>query len=102
MTGFLLAQLTFILFGAPAAAHPAVRPLGWPARIAAAFGLGAIALTLEAILFSMFGVRWGNRTMAIPLIVLSALLTWRWSRRPYDSRRPFKTDWTRSLICRQV
>ncbi|MEO8218147.1 MAG: hypothetical protein ABI718_13795 [Acidobacteriota bacterium] len=95
---FVLSQLTFVLFGAPAAFHPSIRPMGWPARIAASFGLGAIVLTLEAMLFSLCGLRWGNRTLAIPLVLIAAIISWRLRKHPAEPRRPLRPNVLTGLL----
>lgn len=72
---YLLAHAGLVLLGAPAAFHPAVRGLGVAARIAAAFGAGAILLTVEALLFSMVGIPWSIAALAAPPLVLAAVAT---------------------------
>jgi len=72
--------------GAPAAFHPAVRPLGLAARLSAAFAAGAVGLTVEAVLFSLLRVRWTIAGLCLPLLVLSSLGAVLWSRRsPFRS-----------------
>ena len=49
---FLAAQLALAILGAGAAFHPSVRSMSLASRIAVSVCAGAVALTLEAILFS--------------------------------------------------
>lgn len=78
---FLLTQLALLLFGLPVAFAPSMRNLGWPARLSAAFLLGAVLVTVEGTLLSLFGVKWGERSLALPLIVFSLLSSWRLAKR---------------------
>lgn len=81
-----LAKLTVLAFGLPLAFVGPVRD--WPvaARISAAFGAGAIALTLHATILSTLRVRWSVPAIAIPLLVLSAALLVIVLRRSSDAR----------------
>lgn len=87
---FLLAQLSLAALGAGAAFHPAVRSMHWPARAAAAFGAGAVALTLEATLFSIAGVPWSILGLAVPLLLLSFICALLWRRLPGPSAPPIR------------
>jgi hypothetical protein len=76
-------HLAIIVFGLPVAFHPAFRSMfGWPARLALAFLTGAVALTIEGLLLSLFGVSWGERSLFLPLALLAIVLSVRWGRRP--------------------
>jgi hypothetical protein len=78
---FLAAQAGLALFGLPAAFHPSLRGEPLSARATAAFGAGAVALTVEATLFSIFGIRWTVPSLALPLLAGSVGLSIVWSRR---------------------
>ncbi len=71
-----------------AAFHPAVRPLGFFARLSAAFAAGAVALTVEAVVFTLLHIRWSAAGLGLPLLVLSAFLALIWSRRPASMPEP--------------
>ena len=79
---FLAAHLALPLFGLPAAVHPSLRGAPLPARAAAAFAAGAVALTVEATLFSILGIGWSAASLAVPLLVASIGLAMWWARRP--------------------
>jgi hypothetical protein len=83
---FIATQLAMILFGLPLAFHPEIRTWGWPARLSVAFLAGAVALTFEAIFLSLIGVKWGERTLALPLLLVSIPLAVRLARRSRDAR----------------
>jgi hypothetical protein len=80
---FLAAYLALPLFGAPAAFHPAVRGMPIAARVAAAFGAGAVLLTLEMTLFSILGIRWGVAALSLPLLAGSLVFSAAWANRPF-------------------
>jgi hypothetical protein len=82
VTLFTAAHVAVIAFGLPAAFHPALRGASLPARLAASFGLGSLALAVEATLFSTLGIRWSVASLAVPLVAMSAGISLRWSRRP--------------------
>lgn len=79
---FFLAHLLLPLLGAGAAFHPSLRRFSAGARVAAAFGAGAILLAGEALAFSAVGIRWSIGALALPLLALAALLSVLFSRRP--------------------
>jgi hypothetical protein len=89
---YLLAHLALVLLGAPAAFHPVVRSLGVAARVAAAFGAGAVLLTLEALLFSLLGIPWSIAALAAPMLVLAVIASRRAAARaatpPAQRRAP--------------
>ena len=68
---FGLAHLAIVLLGLPAAFHPAVRHSTLLARIGASFLLGAVLLTLEGIVWSLFGIPWTIWTLGLPLGIAS-------------------------------
>lgn len=72
---YLVAKLGLVLFGLPVAFIHPVRDWSVPARAGAAFGAGAVALTLNGVLLSILGVRWTIATLAIPLATISVLTT---------------------------
>jgi hypothetical protein len=72
---FLAGELSVVAFGLPAAFHPLCRPFPWFARLAAAFLFGAVALSVEAIVFSLIGVEWSTATIGVPLVFFSAVAT---------------------------
>jgi hypothetical protein len=74
---YLLAHASLILLGGCAAFHSSVRALGTAARLAAAFGMGAILLTVEALLFSGLGIPWSLPGLAAPLLTAAAIAGWR-------------------------
>lgn len=84
---FLAAQVMIVVFGLPAAFHPALRRAPLPARMAAAFGTGAVALAFEATLLSTLGLRWNVITLGLPLLAASLGISVWWSRRPYRRER---------------
>lgn len=90
--GYLLAQLAILGFGAGAAFHPSVRTMSVAARAAVSLAAGAVALTLEATLFSTLALPWSVAGLAAPLGCLSLWLGWMWSRR-HAAPRP---DWSGS------
>lgn len=85
---FLAAQAALALLGAGAAWHPSVRSLSPISRAAVSLCVGAVALTLEATLFSLIGIPWSIPGLAVPLLVLTAVAAARWMRLPYLSREP--------------
>jgi hypothetical protein len=82
---YLLAQGAIVLFGSAAAFHPSVRRFPWPARLAAALAAGSVLLALEATLFSILHVAWSVGALAAPLLLVSGLLAFAWSRRKTDA-----------------
>ncbi|MGK2858665.1 MAG: hypothetical protein ACSLFQ_15800 [Thermoanaerobaculia bacterium] len=79
---FLSAYLLLIPAGIFGACLPIVRELGRPTRAASAMLCGAIALTAEALLFSLAGIPWSLPSLLIPLITASALAGWLLCRLP--------------------
>ena len=84
---FVAAQVSVVAFGLPAAFHPALRGSPLPARVAAAFGTGAVALAIEAMLFSILGIRWSVVSLGLPLFAASVGISVWWSRRPFPRER---------------
>ena len=86
---FSAAHFAVALFGLPAAFHPSLRGARPAVRASAAFAAGAVALTLEATLLSIFRVPWSVALLSLPLLGISLALTIRWSRHPFPrDRRP--------------
>lgn len=83
----LAAFLLLIPAGIFGACLPIVRELGRPTRAASAMLCGAIALTTEALLFSLVGIEWTLPSLLIPLVAASALAGWMLCRLP-DSPGP--------------
>ena len=79
---FLSAYLLLIPAGIFGACLPIVRELGRPTRAASAMLCGAIALTAEAILFSLAGIPWTLPSLLIPLVTASAVAGWILCRLP--------------------
>jgi hypothetical protein len=50
------------------------------ARIGFAFLAGALLLTIEAMLFTMFGIRWSILGLSLPLLMASGIVLWRTKR----------------------
>jgi hypothetical protein len=88
--GFFLGELSLAALGAGAAFHPSVRSMGLAARAAAAMGAGAVALTLEATLYSTVGIPWTVPGLGIPLLLLSILSALWWRGRPTPARSPIR------------
>jgi hypothetical protein len=78
---FTVAHFALVLWGLPAAFHPSLRGASLAARAAAAFAAGAVALTLEATLFSTLGIPWSVASLSLPLLGISLALAIRWARR---------------------
>lgn len=87
---FLLGELSLAALGAGAAFHPSVRSMNFAARAAAAMGAGAVALTLEATLYSIAGIPWTVPGLGIPLLLLSLLCALWWRGRPTPARSPIR------------
>jgi hypothetical protein len=91
---YLVAHASLILLGGCAAFHPSVRALGTAARLAAAFGTGAILLTLEALLFSVLGIPWSLPALAAPLLAATAVAGWKaGARLPEPAPREKPARW---------
>jgi hypothetical protein len=97
---YLLAEAAIVLFGSAAAFHPSVRDFSWPARFAAALAAGSVLLTVEATLFSMLGIAWSVGTLAVPLLLVSALLLFVWIRKVagVEPERPLPTYRSMALV----
>ena len=70
---YVLAYALFALFGVSLAANIESRS----ARIGFAFLAGALLLTVEATVFTMFGIRWSIVGLSLPLLVASGVVVWR-------------------------
>lgn len=86
---FLASQLALAIFGAGAGFHPSVRSMSLASRVAVSLCAGAVALTLEALLFSLVGMPWTIPGLSLPLLFLSAACAVRWRRLPFPPREPF-------------
>lgn len=79
---FVAWQAAFIVFGLPAFYHPLLRRLSLPARLSAAFLLGALMLSVWATLLALAGVRWRLWLLGGGLLVIAvALSVWAWRQR---------------------
>jgi hypothetical protein len=87
---FLAAQLALSILGAGAGFHPSVRSMSVASRIAVSLCAGAVALTLEAILFSMAGIPWTMPGLSAPLLFLSAVCAARWRGLPFTPHEPLR------------
>jgi hypothetical protein len=91
---FLLSAVPIVIFGAGATFHPQFRSLPAAARAGVAYGLGALALTVEALLFSLAQIPWSVLGLTVPLLVLSSSAGWYWRRRPVE-----REHFSRSTLC---
>ncbi len=87
---FLAAQLALAVFGAGAGFHPSARSMSVASRISISLCAGAVALTLEGILFSLVGIPWTVFGLSVPLCSLSAACAMRWRKLPAQPREPFR------------
>jgi hypothetical protein len=83
---FLLAQFLWVLFGAPVACRLAARGVSAIACLGAAYGAGALALTVEATIFSLLGIPWTAALLAAPLLAASTALCIRWQAKHLRAR----------------
>lgn len=81
---FLAAQLAFVGFGSPAAFLPVVRGFGLPARMAAAFLAGSVAVTLELTFFSLLSIPCTVTSLSLPLLMLATILSMLMIRLPHE------------------
>ena len=81
---FLLATLALAPLGFGAAFHTSLRAASWPARAAAAFGCGAVLLTLGGLLLTAAGLPWSVPALAAIPLALSAAAALRWRTRTAD------------------
>jgi hypothetical protein len=86
---FLAAQLAPAIFGAGAGFHPSARSMSVASRAAVSLGAGAVALTLEATVFSLVGIPWTVLGLSLPLCAISAACAMRWRRLPSQPREAF-------------
>jgi hypothetical protein len=91
---FLLSAVPMVIFGAGATFHPQFRSLPAAARAGVAYGLGALALTVEAVLFSLAQIPWSVLGLSVPLLALSASAGWYWRRRPVE-----REHFSRLVLC---
>jgi hypothetical protein len=87
---FLAAQLALAILGAGAAFHPSVRSMSLASRIAVSVCAGAVALTLEAVLFSLAGIPCTVPGLSVPLLSLSALCAARWRGLSFPPHEPLR------------
>ena len=79
---FLLATLSLAILGAGAVFHPSLRQASLAARAAAAFGAGAVILTLSGMLLTGVGIRWSLPALAAIPIAVSLAAGFAWRRKP--------------------
>lgn len=87
MLFFAAGHLLLVPFGAGLAFHPAIRRLPIAARLSAALAAGAVGLTAEALVLTAFGIPWSVAALSAPLLFVSAIFAWQWSRRPSAPER---------------
>ena len=85
---FLLAELALAALGGGIAFHPSVRAMSYASRFTISLCAGAVALTLEATVYSLNGIAWTLPGLSVPLVLLSAACAAWWRRRPCEPRRP--------------
>jgi hypothetical protein len=76
-----LAHAGLVLAGWPAWLLPLVRSWRWPARLAAAYALGGVAVAIEATMLGVAGLPWSPAAVAIPSAAFLFLVPWAWARR---------------------
>ena len=86
---YLVATLALSILGFGAAFHPSLRRAGWAARAAAAFGAGAVLLTLGGMLLTAVGILWSVPALAALPLIFSTVGAWLWRRRPDE---PFPAE----------
>lgn len=86
------AQLSLAVLGAGAGFHPSVRSMSVAGRAALSMGAGAVALTVEATLFSLAGIPWTVPGLASPLCAISVACAMRWRKLPSPPRRPLRVS----------
>ncbi|HMF07711.1 MAG TPA: hypothetical protein VKJ00_01170, partial [Thermoanaerobaculia bacterium] len=91
---YLFAAVPVVAFGFGFCLHRSFDDLSFPSRAGLAYGLGALALCVEALLFSWIGLRWGVVGLGVPLLIVSAAagLFFRRRARP-SSVRSMPTAW---------
>lgn len=75
---FLFSAVPLVGFGLGATFHPRLRSLPLISRLGAAYGFGALGLTVEGLLFSLAHIPWSIGTLGIPLALLSFGTAWIW------------------------
>jgi hypothetical protein len=85
---FVLAMLSLPVVGFGAALHPSLRRSDASSKTAAAFGLGAVLLTLGGMLLTAAGLRWSVLSLAALPLAVSAGLGLLWSRRAAEPIPP--------------
>ena len=83
---FLFSAVPLVGFGLGATFHPRLRSLPLVARLGAAYGFGALALVVEALLFSLARIPWSVSALGIPLAALSLGVGWIWRARAGERR----------------
>ena len=99
---FLLAIVALAILGFGAAFHPSLRRAGLAARAAAAFGLGAVLLTLGGMLLTAARVPWSVPALAAFPLAVSAAAAFFWSRRPPESFPPVDAGRSARLVSLSV
>lgn len=77
----LVSTALLIVIGAGLVRALSRRALSWIGSSGLAYGLGALGLTVVAIVYSMVGLPWSVVTLGVPLSAVSAFLLWRQRRR---------------------
>lgn len=83
---FVASQLAFIAFGLPAFFQPLLRRFSLPARLSAAFLLGALTLTGWATMLALAGVRWRAWILVAGTLLAALALSVRALRRRGEDR----------------
>jgi len=94
---FLFSAVPLVGFGLGATFHPRLRSLPFVSRLGAAYGFGALALVVEALLFSLARIPWSIAALGIPLAALSLGVGWIWRARAWESV-PTSMTWTRPSL----
>ena len=95
---FILTQLSIALFAVALAWHPEVRPLPWPAKLSLLFLSGAIVMTVDATLLSTLHLSWGERTLPLPIILLTPIVIRRWRKLPAAEPSWSRGGWSLGTI----
>lgn len=83
---YLLAHAAVAVLGLPAIFLPVVREWRWPPKIATAFALGAVAVSVEATVLTLAGVPWTLAAFSLPTAI--ALIVLARQRTPWRVPRP--------------
>lgn len=83
---YLLAHAAVAVLGLPSIFLPVVRVWRWPAKIATAFALGAVAVSVEATVLTLAGIPWTLAAFSLPTAIALILLARK--RTPWREPRP--------------